>query len=360
MKKLLLYFSFVVIIFIFGFWLFAFGGWVFIFSDKIVEILSLIASIIALIVAIIALLLQMKTDKDVKQMEDNIDKVENNIKKISKITSEMQSNINKTYFQIERTTAINKYPEREEFKKINEGYLNFIFPLFDEEYTNIEITVKTNFNLGYKIKFIKNDISIPLKKEISGFYFYIIKIVSPADSEFLEEKQLKRYEQSPIKDGEYYACRFDEGKCSWFLGEPLSLGQKYRDCYSFYVSGLSSETAEIVPSANEIMRYNRNTYPADEYKLIDKFIIGIDGGFPANSGSLFRLFQNENEIFFTINNSPLKKIYIIKTWIQVQRKRFLVFENLRGHIKSEKFVENFKNRILEKINWNNLPEKIIT
>ena len=86
------------------------------------------------------------------------------------------------------------------------------------------------------------------------------------------------------------------------------------------------------------------------------FLIGTDGNFPAQSGSSFKLFQKENKIFFKINDSPLKKVYTLKTWIHGQGKTFLVFENLRGHIKSEKFIENLKNRILKKIKISDLPQ----
>ena len=322
---------------------------------SIIGILSFVSAVVALIVAWRAYRLQQKSDKDLKRVESNIDKLENNVTEVSTISLQTQHNVNKSYFQIERTTAINKYPEREEFKKVNEAYLNFIFPLFDIECANIGITVKTNFDLHYKIKFIKDKIGVPLKKESLDSSFYIIEIISPAYSEVLKETELKEYEKSPIKEGEYYACWLDESKCSWFLGQQLCWATNYK--YPFYVSGFSSEKAEIVPSANEVMGYNRNNYPGDGYNLIDKFIIGMDGSFPANSGSLFRLFQKESQIFFMIGNSPLKKIYILRTHIQTQRKRFLVFENLRGHIRNDDFIEKFKNMILKKINRSDLPEK---
>ena len=359
MKKIIL-FLFIITTIVVSF------GWVLIFSDNIIELLSFVASIFALIVAGIALYLQIKTDKDLKLMDKNINKMEINTQDISKtqielkdITLKTTNNVNKMYFQIERLTALNKYPKRVEFKKINESYLSLIIPLFDEETTNISIKVKPDFKLEYKVEVIKDNIGIPRKKEDLGCSFYIIKIISPSYSEVLEEKKMKKYEQSPIKEGEYYACRFDELKCSWFLGQELSLGKEYEDCYPFYVSGSSSEKAEIVPSANQTMGYNQNNYPKNEYKLRDKFIIGMDGFFPVNSGSWFRLFQKENKVFFTVEDSPLKEIYILKTLIKTQRKKFLVFENLRGHIKNENFIKNLKNRILKKMNQNDLPEKVM-
>ena len=258
--------------------------------QSIITILSFSASIVALYVAWKAYKLQQKSDKDLNRMENNINRTENNIQKIDsniirmendiqkidsktsqklkeissieknihketqnikQISKQTQSNVNKAFFLIERTSAFNKYPESEKFKKINEAYLNFIFPLFDMEYVNIGIDVKINFSLEYKIKLIKDKIGVPFKTKNIFFNFYIIQIISP--SENIAEKNLKKYERSPIKEGEYYACRFDEGKCSWFLGEQLSLGTKYEDCYRFYVSSFS-EGITRTPTANEIMR----------------------------------------------------------------------------------------------------------
>ena len=97
--------------------------------------------------------------------------------------------------------------------------------------------------------------------------------------------------------------------------------------------------------------------PGNEY--IDSFIIDQKGNFPATAGSLFRLFRKENQIFFSIDDSPPKEIYILKTWIRSYSQKFLVFENLRGHIRSEDFIENLTDRIFSKINRNSLPEKIM-
>ena len=351
---------------------------------SIIGILSFISAVVALIVAWRAYQLQRKSDKDLKKIEKNIDnlnkegqkiqknivkiykissEMRENIEKISKISSEMQTNVNKSYFQIERTTALNKYPEREEFKKINEAYQNFIFPLFDDEKPIIGIIINPNNpheNLQYEIEVVKNERNIPKKEGISPLSFYLIQIISPANAEVLTEAKMDKYKQSPIKEGEYYGCRFDEGQCSWILGQRLSIGTEKEEFFNFYHFGSSSE-AVSVPSANEIMRFNTGlnikNYPGSEYTLLDQFFIDQNGNFPAKSGNLFKLFKRENQIFFIIKDSPLKEIYVLKTWIHTKSKKFLVFENLRGHIKNEDFIENFKNKILEKINWNDLPEK---
>ena len=80
-------------------------------------------------------------------------------------------------------------------------------------------------------------------------------------------------------------------------------------------------------------------------------LLGMDGFFPAKSGSSFRLFQKGDKIFFTIHDSPPKEIYIL----HAQNKKFLVFENLRGHIKNKPFIENLKTQVFKKIKLKDFP-----
>ncbi len=335
------------------------------FLQDLVTILSLVASIVALFVAWLAYQLQKKSDKDLKRIEDNINilkaegqKIQKNVeqikktssemqeyvKQINKISSKMQENVNKSYFQIERTTALNKYPYGEEFKKINDAYLPFIFSLFDpyeEPIIGIQINPgNPQEDLRYKIEVVKDEINIPKKKRVLYSNFYIIKILAPASSEYLTEEDLQKYKNSPIKEGEYYGCKFDQMQCSWILSQRLTIGSKEKDgFFKFYPFGSISEF-EVIQSANEIMGYNQNEYPDSEYTLINQFIVD-------ETGSFFRLFKKENQVFFTIHDSPLKEIYILKTWIRAQSKYFLVFENLRGYIKNKNFVENLKNTVLK-------------
>ena len=117
--------------------------------------------------------------------------------------------------------------------------------------------------------------------------------------------------------------------------------------------------AEDIRSANNIMGFNQDNNLGNEYKKIDRFIIDQDGNFPAKNGSPFKLFKKEDQVFFSIIDSPLKEIYIIKTWINGQKTHFLVFENLRGHIKNDNFIEKLKNKILKKIPLKSFPVKIM-
>ena len=78
----------------------------------IIGILSFISAIVALYIAWKTYVLQKESDKNLKRMDKNINKIETNIQDLLKVSSEMKNNVNQTHFQIERTTAMNKYPER--------------------------------------------------------------------------------------------------------------------------------------------------------------------------------------------------------------------------------------------------------
>ena len=297
-------------------------------------------------VLIVYLAVDSKTSKkleEINSIEKNICQETQNIKQNNKQT---KFNVDKIFFQIERTSALNKYPNNKKFEALNESYQPTILSLFDDKEFEISVIIDSNKSyLYYKVKPVRNnENSIPRTKTVLSNKFYIVEVISP--SYLRGTTQLEDYKYSPIKEGEYYGCQFIENPCSWVMGQPLSPIEDNQRFYEFYLAG-SDHSAEIIPSANEAMGYNHN-YPGNEHSVIDQFIIGMDGTFPAQSGSLFQLLQKDTQIFFKIQDSPLKKVYILETGFHSQRKEFLVFENLRGHIKNEKFVENLRNKILEK------------
>ena len=325
-------------------------------ATSIIGILSFISAIVALYIAWKAYALQKKSDADLKRIEDDIDKIENSIEKLSKTASDMQDNVNKTHFQIERTIAFDKYSKLE---SVNVVYLSFIRPLFDKEFANINIKIKTDLELKYEIQFIKNNANIPIKKEVFDSDYYIIKVISPPNMEVHRSGFSETYKRSPIKEGEYYICRFND--CMWFLEQtPKNYQSEYSDeeSYSFSIDSSYSKQTETNFSANQAM----GDCPKD-YELICESTINNDIFLNQKSNPFsdtdktFKLFKKENSFFFNIEDSPLKKIYTIKTRNQDQRKKFLIFENLRGHIKNENFIENLKNHILKKVNRNDIPEK---
>ncbi len=200
------------------------------------------------------------------QIDNNIKKAEQNIQNLIKSNEIITDNIQKTAFQLEKRSSIYKYPESEQYKKINEIYRPFIIALFDYEKPIIGIKINPNNpdeDLQYEIEVAKIEDDTPKKVTVLHSTFYIIKIISPAHPAGLTEKQLNKYKYSPIKKEEYYACRFhvtvDQHKCSWVLGHKLSIGSPAtKGFYEFYPAG-SGILEGVIPSANQVMGHNPQT-----------------------------------------------------------------------------------------------------
>ena len=272
----------------------------------------------------IALIVYLLVDKKTSDKIDEVKCIEKNIQKntqnLSEITTRMQDNVNKIYFQTEYSIALNKYPDRKEFEKTNKFYQPFIVYLFDNIQLNICVFTQSNKQdvLVYTIEVIKDITGVPKVETTPAGKFYIIKIISPSYLESTTEEEFEKYKYSPIKEGEYYSCKFDERECSWILGERLELGIKYKDFYRFNVTDSSDSEWTIVRSANEVMGYNRNGDPGDEYRHIDNFI--IDSNDPQNIISLFKKY---NQVFYRIGNSPQKKYMFLENLIKEQQRPFL-------------------------------------
>ena len=161
----------------------------------------------------------------------------------------------------------------------------------------------------YSIEVIKDIANIPKIKPALWLKFYIIKIISPIYLSSITEERLNEYKCSPIKEGEYYGCRFDEQQCSWILGQRLNSGRDHREgFYPFYMSDYIFEI-EIELSANQLMGHTSifptppNTQPTKDTDL--KYITGFE-----IENYLIQLSRKDNQIFFKIADSPPKRIYL--------------------------------------------------
>ena len=329
-----------------------------------IGVISLIASIISLGVAYRALLLQKKADKDLEKMDDSIKGISNtqeNLKSDVKKTEDNTKIIKQAAEQmkkhIDESMALNKYQhldDKDLKKRLNESYQQFIHFIFDDNIENFNICILTKNKLNeekkfeYSIEVVKDkDITnVPKTKSALWFKLYIIKIISPRYPSSLTEEQLNEYKYSPIKEGEYYGCRFDTEKCSWILGQRLTLGRDHREgFYPFYLTDYVYETEEI-SSANQLMGHTSifptppNTQPTKDTDL--KYITGFE-----IENYLIQLIRKDNQIFFKIFDSPPKKICLIDNF--KNDDIFLVFEDLRGHIKSEAFINTLKDIILKTV-----------
>ncbi len=332
-------------------------------------------------------------DKNIKQTDNNIHNLKFEIDRTSKIQNHVEQNtqnliksneiitdnIRRTAFQVEKRATIYKYPESEQYKKINEIYQPFVIALFDYEKPIIGIEINPNNpqeDLKYEIEVVKNEDNTPRKATALYSTFYIIKILAPAHSEVLTEEDLQKYKYSPIKEGEYYACRLDQNQYSWVLGEKLSLGQIGKGFYKFYLAG-SGILGGVIPSANEIMGYGKD--PDDTYQFAEFLVpfsvarhpitdqsVGLpmpkNNQNPQNVTSiqyeiLCKLLKKNNQIFLKIRSSPLKKVYVMETYTgTLGGSYFMVFENLRGHIMNDSIITALKNNVFLYIK--NIPHEI--
>ena len=183
----------------------------------------------------------------------------------------MKYNVDKIFYQTDRASALNKYPDNENFKTINESYQPTILSLFDDETFEIGVIIGSKkSDLFYKVKPVKNhETNVPRTETVLSFKFYIIEIISPSYLKGTNKEQLEEYMCSPIKEGEYYGCQFVESQCSWRIGQPLSSIKDSQRFYKFYLAGHDS-SVEIIPSANTVMGYTHN-YPENISHLIDEF-----------------------------------------------------------------------------------------
>lgn len=230
----------------------------------IISIVSFVASAIALCVSFKSHHLQEKADETLTRMEGNILSVEKNTGELSKINLDTQENVDKTHFFTERTAALNKYPDTKQLKSVNNAYQPFASALFDYDEYWIDINVNSDSNqeeekkLIYNIQIIKDErTGIPKTEKALFSDLYIIRITPSDDFSTKVEEDLKKYEDSPIKEGEYYFCTFCQNRNSWVLSE------KSRSLAPNVVGGYSFDRAfspiECVAdkSANEVMGYKK-------------------------------------------------------------------------------------------------------
>ena len=193
------------------------------------------------------------------QIDSNIKKTEKDIQNLMKANLQINNNIKQTNFQLEKRATVYKYPESEEYNKVNGVYRPFMSALFKDENPIIGIIIDPEYpkkDLFYKIEVVRNEDNTPKKVTILYSTFYIIKIISPYYMEnSTKEEKRNKYKDSPIKEGEYYGCRFskiERDEFSWFLGQQLSFGLNKDGFYKFYYAG-SDIIGGVIPSANQVM-----------------------------------------------------------------------------------------------------------
>lgn len=170
---------------------------------------------------------------------------------------------------------------------------------------------------------------------------YVVKVRGPAYEEFLKDADRAAYAKSPIRENEFYFCRFFNE--DWHMGTDFG----GFDCpYRFYLSGKVGP-AMSVPSANEFAGSILPDPFAEMRKLVslpiaaDGRVLQGEGGFTAHD-----IYAGpRGELFLGVHRAPPKRIHLYGD-ASSSGSWELEIENLRGY-GDERRIENLKNAILD-------------
>ena len=138
------------------------------------------------------------------------------IHEIKEISEKNEDVLKRTEFLFEQEQKIAQF---EKFLKFG-SYRNVRFP--DLTFLNHPI------GLRYTIQPARDDEFKPRKKSSEMGSYWIVKVLGPANEKFLSNDELLEYENSPIKDGEYYWCSFFNDE--WHMSEDSLKWHKFHLC----------------------------------------------------------------------------------------------------------------------------------
>ncbi len=209
------------------------------------EKLSLIASVLSLIVAGIALYLQIRSDKNLKRVEDNTDKLSGNVNKLFSEVAEISNIQNKIQFEVEKNRLMNwakiSLPEKDQ-----QDFRNDIHNIFHENcYTLSTEKLKYSFQVSF-IKERGGRFSLPKMAypfgRTGGFPYFCIKVIKLCDT---QDKN------SPVKEGEYYYLTYHFHDKNWYIGKkyPIFGNRFFKEIkiifFGIHYSGRGLSSAEI-------------------------------------------------------------------------------------------------------------------
>lgn len=268
-------------------------------------------------------------------------KLENEVKKIKKLTIKSE----------------NVLSRREKELETEKSWQQFIHFVETDTHYNIRIpevkTLTHPIGLEYTVIPIRDDkTNKPILYENSMEKLHIIKILEPANWEYLlsDKKYAKHiidYQNSPIKVGEYYFCKFINNK--WNLSFD---NMKF---YEFYFSSKMGEVHRIISASEYMGKYINETLNKKE---ISSFYLDIETENTGKGFSHFKIFldTNSNRVYLKIDGSCLKQLYY-RTLQSSDDKYELVIENIMGYTHGEK-LEILKHKIENelKLHQINLPK----
>ncbi|WPB81837.1 ATP-binding protein [Archangium violaceum] len=193
--------------------------------------------------------------------------------------------------------------------------------------------------LHYAIRPARDGHGQPLRFEDDMSDRWVVEVIGPSHASVLSDEDMKRYDASPICEGEYYYCEFYNG--SWHI----STGG-VEDARRFYMSGMVGQPRWL-QTANKFAAQNRT--PSIEYTLLFEML--LDGqGKPARRGCIYLVFSDgKGSLFLQVNDSPLKSMYMTnpaKTFGDTGW--YFCVDKLRGHGTPD-VLSNIRESILNEL-----------
>ncbi|MFE8601215.1 hypothetical protein [Archangium violaceum] len=179
--------------------------------------------------------------------------------------------------------------------------------------------------LHYAIRPVRDSQGQPLRDVGEMRSRWVIEVIGPAHENILSDKKLKKYEVTPIRDGEYYYCEFYNG--SWHMSDG-GIGK----AYAFYLSGRVGQ-AEWLQNANDFVERHHKPDVGHTH-LFDVFLNLQGKQYPRDDGlnKYSVAMDKEGRLFLRINNSPPKQMYMINPANERDDSSWcFLIEKLRGH-----------------------------
>lgn len=248
-----------------------------------------------------------------------------------------------------------KIAQREYLLKQEQTIFEFEQFIKNETYHNVRFpAIKPNVDslgLEYTIRPVRDTATNePIMRVSEMGSFYVVKVVGPAHA---TDENLHEYDGSPIRDNEYYFCRFINS--SWHMGTNCPVTE-----HEFYLSSKVGPV-EYGQSANEFMTTYEN--PIANYTSLATWYLTESYQIP-NAGEAcakYELLKDANDnIALRINDSLLKEVYYTNprdTWTNTGW--FLKIDHVGGYVKSQVALGLLKAAIETKMQQQGIQAKQI-
>lgn len=239
--------------------------------------------------------------------------------------------------------------ERERQMESEQDILRFEEFLRKESYHNVCFpNIKPNpdsVGLEYRIEPVRDEKGHPRKYETEMETLWVIRVVEPAHWDVLNPKQRAEYDSSPIREGEFYFCRFFSG--SWHLSRGVVMG----DPEPFYLS-TKTGPAYWAENANAFMSRFEDRFK--ELTRVTEILVDVEDGttnLRSAGADVYTIYKDERgSLFVGAGDSPPKSLYWTNTSRSYDASEWdeLMIEGIRGHASGAKLT-NIKKAIIDRL-----------